>query len=272
MSYANFKPTIWSKFIQLELEKKCRLVEDCWTKFEGEAKHGKEVNIIGLAETDVGDYDPAVGIGTPQTQDGILIPLKIDQAKFFNFKVDDVDRAQSIEGLMEALMTDATRRMAQARDKYIGSLAADAENKSSSLAVATADEAKAAVDAALLSLRNNDVDLEDDVTITLSPFFYQLFRDKLTELKTNNDQLIRKGVVGMYDNCKVKLSNNLHNDGTDDHMLVRTKRAIAFAGGIDETEAYRPENFFADAVKGLNVFGAKIIHQKELYVIKAHKA
>ena len=109
------------------------------------------------------------------------------------------------------------------------------------------------------------------MTITVSPFFYQLFRDALTELKTNNDELIKKGVVGMYDNCKVKLSNNLYNDGTDDYMLVRTKRAIAFAGGIDETEAYRPESFFADAVKGLNVYGGKIVRPKELYVIKAHK-
>ena len=137
--------------------------------------------------------------------------------------------------------------------------------------VTTPEQAKKMVDEALLALRENDVDLEDEVTITVSPFFYQLFRDALTELKTNNDELIKKGVVGMYDNCKVKLSNNLYNDGTDDYMMVRTKRAIAFAGSIDETEAYRPESFFADAVKGLNVYGGKIVRPKELYVIKAHK-
>ena len=84
-------------------------------------------------------------------------------------------------------------------------------------------------------------------------------------------ELISRGVAGMYDNCKVKMSNNLYNDGTDDYMLVRTNRAIAFAGGIDETEAYRPESYFADAVKGLNVYGGKIVRPKELYVIKAHK-
>lgn len=272
MSYSNFKPTIWSKFIQLEAERKCRLVEDCWTQFEGEAKQGSTVNIIGLSGIEVGDYDQAAGIGAPQTQEGTKIPLDINVAKYFNFMVDDIDRYQSIDGLMEACMTDAARKMAQKRDAYIASLAKDAKNKSDSLAVADANEAKAAVDAALLFLRNHDVDLEDDVTITLSPFFYQLFRDRLTELKTNNDLLIKKGVVGMYDNCKVKMSNNLYNDGVDDLMLVRSKRAIAFAAGIDETEAYRPESFFADAVKGLNVYGGKIIRPDELYVIKAHKA
>ena len=133
------------------------------------------------------------------------------------------------------------------------------------------ERAPALVDAALLTLRENDVDVDDNVSITVSPFFYQLFRDALTEIKTNNDELISKGVAGMYDNCKVKMSNNLYNDGTDDYMPVRTGRAIAFAGGIDETEAYRPESYFADAVKGLNVYGARIVRPKELYVIKAHK-
>jgi len=111
----------------------------------------------------------------------------------------------------------------------------------------------------------------DNVTITVSPFFYQLFRDALTDLKTNNDELIAKGVVGMYDCARVILSNNLYNDGTDDYMMVRTNKAIAFASAIDETEAYRPEKFFSDAVKGLNVYGGKLVRPKELVVIKAHK-
>lgn len=271
MAYSNFKPTIWSQYIQRELEKKCRLVEDCWTQFEGEAKQGARVKITGINPVDVFDYVPGEGLPDPQTMEGTEVMLDIDQAKAFNFMIDDVDRAQSIGGLMESLLKEATSKMAKTRDSYVASLGKDAPYASESLQIKTATAAKAAVDAALLSLRENDVDIEDEVTITVSPFFYQLFRDALTELKTNNDDLIKKGVVGMYDNCKVKLSNNLYNDGTDDYMMVRTKRAIAFAGSIEETEAYRPESHFADAVKGLNVFGAKIVRPKELYVIKAHK-
>lgn len=271
MAYSNFKPTIWSKFIQTELEKKCRLVEDCWTQFEGEAKQGARVKILGISAPDIFDYVPGEGIPAPQTVEGTDVMLDIDQAKAFNFMVDDIDRAQSIGGLMETLIKEATSKMAKTRDSFVASLAKDAEYSSESQQIKTATAAKTAIDNALLALRENDVDLEDDVIITVSPFFYQLFRDALTELKTNNDDLIKKGVVGMYDNCKVKLSNNLYNDGTDDYMMVRTKRAIAFAGSIDETEAYRPESFFADAVKGLNVYGGKIVRPKELYVIKAHK-
>ena len=271
MAFSNFKPTIWSKFIQTELEKKCRLVEDCWTQFEGEAKQGSRVKILGVGAPDIFDYVPGTGIPAPVAVEGTSVHLDIDQAKAFNFMIDDIDKAQATSGLMEILIKEATAKMAKTRDSFVASLAKDASYFSESAQVKTPAQAKAMVDAALLALRENDVDVEDEVTITISPFFYQLFRDALTELKTNNDELIKKGVVGMYDNCKVKLSNNLYNDGTDDYMLVRTNRAIAFAGGIDETEAYRPESFFADAVKGLNVYGGKIVRPKELYVIKAHK-
>lgn len=271
MAYNNFKSTIWSEYIQKELEKKCRLVEDCNTKFEGEAKQGGRVKILGIGDVTIGDYDPSVGIGDPEQAADTSVFLDIDQAKYFNFCIDDIDKAQTVGSLKDIQLKNAVTKMSECRDKFVASLAKDAPYMSTSTQVSTSANAKKAVDAALLRLRENDVDLEDDVVITVSPFFYQLFRDALTELKTNNDELIRRGVVGMYDNCRVKLSNNLYSDGTDEYMLVRTKNAIAFASGIDEVEAYRPEKFFADAVRGLNVYGGKIIRPKELYVIRAHK-
>ena len=277
MAYTNFKPVIWSKFIQTELEKKCKLVDDCWTQFEGEAKRGSVVRILGVGGVTIGDYSQNEGLGDPETPPDSFIDLLIDQAKYFNFMVDDIDKAQSVSGVMETIMKEAVSRMALARDSYVAGIAKDAASNmiSQSLKIAAggsgAVTAKSAIDAGLLKLRENDVNIEDEVVITVSPFVYQLFRDDLTELKTNNDELIKKGIVGMYDNCAVKVSNNLYNDGTDDYCMIRSKRAIAFAGGIDETEAYRPDKFFADAVRGLNVYGAKLIRPKELYVLKAHK-
>ena len=46
----------------------------------------------------------------------------------------------------------------------------------------------------------------------------------------------------------------------------------AHAGQINETEAYRPEGLFKDAVKGLDTYGAKVVRPKELYVVKAHNS
>lgn len=271
MSYANFKPTIWSHFIQTELEKKCKLVDDCNRQFEGEARLGCRVKILGAAAPDVFDYDATTGMKEPQTLDGTSVFLDIDQAKAFNFMVEDLDRLQSTPELMPVMLEEAGRKMAAARDTFVATLAKEATQTTDSTKVTTGAQAKALIDQALLTLRENDVDVADNVSITVSPFFYQLFRDALTELKTNNDELIAKGVVGMYDCARVILSNNLYNDGTDDYMMVRTNKAIAFASAIDETEAYRPEKYFSDAVKGLNVYGGKLVRPKELVVIKAHK-
>ena len=207
----------------------------------------------------------------PQTLQGVSVYLDLDQAKAFNFMVDDLDRLQTNPELMPIVLEEASRKMAVARDTYVASLAKESGFATESTKVTTPAQAKALVDQALLTLREHDVDIADNVSITVSPFFYQLLRDALTELKTNNDELIARGVVGMYDCAKVVLSNNLYNDGTDDYMMVRTNKAIAFASAIDETEAYRPEKYFSDAVKGLNVFGGKLVRPKELVVIKAHK-
>ncbi|PWM43011.1 MAG: hypothetical protein DBX52_00300 [Clostridiales bacterium] len=271
MSYANFKPTIWSHFIQTELEKKCKLIDDCNRQFEGEARLGRRVKILGAAAPEIFDYDAAAGMSDPETLDGTSVFLDIDQAKAFNFMVDDLDKLQAVPELMPVVLEEAGRKMAAARDRFIASLAQGASHFTASTKVSTAAEAKKLVDSALLTLRENDVDIGDQVSITVSPFFYQLLRDALTELKTNNDELIAKGIVGMYDCARVILSNNLYNDGTDDYMLVRTNKAIAFASAIDETEAYRPEKYFSDAIKGLNVYGGRLVRPKELVVIKAHK-
>ncbi len=272
MAYSEFKRTIWSKHIQTELAQGCVLAEDCDYKFEGEAKRGNKVKILGVLRPTIGTYTGET-IEAPQKDlEGATQYLNIDQADYFNFAVDDVDEAQSVEGLMPALMSESAKALAETCEKYIGSLAAgeEATQVSTSTEVTDGEKAKELVDEAFVTLWENGVKVTDDVVINVTPRFYNKFKNHLVELKTNNDELIKKGVVGMYNNATVKISNCLHNDGTDDYIMVRTKKAIAFADQIDETEAYRPEGLFSDAVKGLHVYGGKVVRPKELYVIKAH--
>jgi hypothetical protein len=271
MAYGNFKPTVWSKYIQHELEQKAILSEWCNRKFEGEAKHNETVKILGVGKPTIGNYTGA-SIGTPETLEDTSVFLKIDQAKYFNFMVDDVDRAQSIPGLMEALMQEATRAMAQERDKFIATKALDAgSGNSSSAAVTSAASAKTAIDAGILALRENNVDLASEVVIEIPWFVYNYLVDKLIDLKTDNDELVKKGILGMYDGCYVRPTNNLYVSGADYYGMIRTKNAIAFASGIDKVEAYRPESLFSDAIKGLNTYGAKVVRPKELYALKVKK-
>lgn len=101
------------------------------------------------------------------------------------------------------------------------------------------------------------------------PWAYSLFKNELVELKTANDTLIRKGVVGLYNNATVYMSNNLYSASGNDYMLIGTKKSVAFASQIEKVVPYEPHGLFADALKGLDVYGAKIVRPKELYCIRA---
>jgi hypothetical protein len=175
---------------------------------------------------------------------------------------------------MSTLTQSAAHGLSDARDKYIASLATGAAEGmfAPAAALTTTTAVKKAIDAGLLALREKNVALDAEVRIELPFWMYQLFRDNLVELKTNNDELLAKGIVGWYDGAKVVASNNVYVDGGVYYPMIRTKKAIGLATQVTETEAYRPDKFFSDAVRGLLVYGAKIVRPNELYVIQAKKS
>ena len=270
MAIGNFKQTFWSKYIEQELEKRAILAEFTNQKHTGEVKFGNQVKILGVGKPTIGSY-AGTTIGTPEVVQDSSVMLTIDQRPYFNIMLDDVDKMQSVPGYMEAVLDEGAKALALSIDSYIAGLAVNAGNKSSSLKIATAAEAKAAVDAGILKLRENDVAIDDEVVMELPPFVYQLLKDKYIELDTANSAMLKQGIVGYYDNVRVRVSNNLYNDNTDYYGMIRTKNAIAYVKQAEITEPYRPDDLFADAVKSLVVYGAKVVRPKELYAILAHK-
>ena len=90
-------------------------------------------------------------------------------------------------------------------------------------------------------------------------------------LSTDNQGALEAGCLGSIGGCKIYVSNNLTKSGTEDGVLhkciARTKRAIAFAEQLSEINAYRPELRFADAVKGLHLYGAKVVYPDEMVLL-----
>ena len=125
---------------------------------------------------------------------------------------------------------------------------------------------KIAVDEAITILKENN--FEDAGVIEIGPRDYRLFKDELVELKTNNDELISRGVVGKYDIYDVKETTNIYKDENYAYAIVRSRDAIAFAGQINEVEALRMQTRFSDMIRGLVTLGAKIIAQEQLVWVK----
>lgn len=270
MAFENFKQTFWSKYIERELTVKAILAEFTNQKHQGEVKYGNQVKILGVGTPTIGTY-AGTTIGSPEKVADSSVTMLIDQRPFFNIGVDDVDKMQSVPGYMEAVIDEGAKGLALFIDSYIAGLAVNAGTLSATTQISSAATAKTAVDAGILALRENNVAIDADVVMEISPFVYQWLKDKYIELDTANSEMLKKGIVGYYDNVRVRVSNNLYNNGTDDYCMIRTKNAIAFAKQAEITEPYRPHDLFEDAVKSMVVFGAKVVRPKELYVIKAHK-
>ena len=260
MAVTNFIQQIWSKKIQDDLELKCKLVDNCLRDYEGDCKYAQSVKILGVGEPTIGKYDGTQDITIEDMTDKGQI-LTIDQANYFAFYVDDVDQAQSVPGLKEKYQEKAVHGLAVARDTYVAELIAAATNKTA-VAEMTEEGFKTAVDAAIVALRERNFDEEGVIEIT--PAAYNVFKNQLITLSTNNPEYIKKGIVGMYDNMEVIMSNNLKTPG-----CVRGKKAIAFAGQINEVEALRAEKRFKDIIRGLDTFGAKIIDENRIQVLTA---
>ena len=73
----------------------------------------------------------------------------------------------------------------------------------------------------------------------------------------------------MYDTMEVIMSNNMAKDSSHVYCDIRGKKAIAFAGQINEVEALRAEKRFKDIVRGLDTFGAMIIDENRIQVLTA---
>jgi hypothetical protein len=258
MAVTNFIQQIWSKKIQDDLELKCKLVDNCLRDYEGDVKYAQSVKILGVGEPTIGAYDGTKDITIEDMTDKGQV-LTIDQANYFAFYVDDIDKAQSVPGLPEKYQQKAVHGLAVARDTYIATLIAAASNKTTGVEL-TEEGTKEGVDAAIVALRERNFD--EDGVIEMTPAFYNKFKNHLITLSTNNPELIKKGVVGMYDNFECIMSNNLKTP-----CDIRGKKAIAFAGQINEVEALRAEKRFKDIVRGLDTFGAKIIDENRIQVL-----
>lgn len=263
MAVTNFIQTIWSKKIQDGLELKTKLVDNCLREYEGDCKYAQSVKILGVGEPTIGSYTGAEISIEEMSDKGQL--LTIDQANYFAFYVDDINKAQSVPGLAEEYQRKAVHGLAVARDTFIANLIKGATNVTTATAL-TEEAVKKAIDEAIVALRERNFDEEG--VIEISPAVYNVFKNELITLSTNNPEYIKKGIVGVYDDFKVIMSNNMAKDGSHVYCDVRGKKAIAFAGQINEVESLRAEKLFKDIVRGLDTFGAKVIDEERIQVIK----
>ena len=263
MAITNFIPTIWSENLLSSLNNHYIGVANCNRDYEGDIKQrGSSVKICGVGDITIGDYTKDTDMSTPQELSDTMMELVIDQAKYFNFQVDDIDKTQCSPKLLDAAMRNAANALANAADKYVFGLYSQA-----SKAFEADASSESIIDVILKSreyLYGNNVTEPTDIVIEISPAVAtKLIKEQAGIFSYNND-IITTGCIGSVAGCKVFVSNNIDIKNGAHHCLMRSKRSIAFAEQLSEIEAYRPEKRFADAVKGLHLYGAKVVYPNEI--------
>ena len=273
MSIKNFVPEFWSEKIEQELKRKHVFCEDCNREYEGKvSQKGDTVHILGVGSPTIKSLERKNAGGLIDEAEEIedsSVSLTINQIRYFNYKVGDIDKAQAVGGVMEALNGETTEKLANEEDKYVAGLCAGngAKLLYEEPKIVTATNVLDIIDEGLEKLFENDVSDSTKITLTIAPKFFTLFKKADIDKDTNNHELMENGTVARYGKAFIKMSNNVFRKDGVDYSPMRTKRAVAFVHALTHTEAYRPERAFADAVKGYILFDGKIVRPKEMFTI-----
>lgn len=274
MAVTTFIPELWNARLLYALEKAHVATNLVNRNYEGEIRnHGDTVHINTIGAITVKSYAKNTDIDAPETLATTDQTLVIDQAKYFNFQVDDVDKVQAAGELVDTAMGRAAYALADVSDAYLlGVIAAGAA------AGNTIGSAAAPVALTASNVYENIVKLKTKLdkanvpntgrTIVVPPDVHSLLLldDRFAKsTATAGQEALINGLVGRIAGFDVYMSNNVKTGtGTDTgktpyfEITAQITDATTYAEQIIKTEAYRMESRFADAVKGLHVYGAKV--------------
>jgi len=279
MAITNFIGEVWAAQILQNLQKSLVYgqVGVINRDYEGDVKgKGDTVRITAHGPISIDNYNKSTGLGDPEELDDASTTLEITQAKYFNFRIDDIDKAQMNVALMESATRDAAYQLADVADQYIaGIMAAQAGNAvGSDGADKVFDGTTNFVTEELLEVKQK-LDEANAPTegrfVVIPPWVVKwlLQEDAIVNPSWSGvEGVMLNGEIAKLFGFRILQSNNVPNSSGDHYKVVAgVARATTFADSVNETEAYRPDKFFADALRGLHCYGAKVVDPECLCVL-----
>jgi hypothetical protein len=266
MGYDNFLPEIWSQIILKSFNKNSVMASLVNRDYEGEIKKaGDVVHIRSLGSVTVKNYTRDAAI----TYDTLTDPkqlLTINQQRYFAFRVDDLDIAQSDIKIIEEYTEQAGIAVRDAIDAYLYNHyteipTANIVGGASTTIAITKTNIYDNITLMAEMLDNNNVPQEDRVLI-VSPRFKRILlqSDAFTRATSLGDQAIQTGFLGSVSGFKVYVSTNVPTlAGGVVPILAFHKDFVTLASQVNNVEHVRPTDMFAHAVRGLYLFGSKVV-------------
>ena len=279
MAVVNFVPDIWSALILQNLSRRSVAAGIVNRDYEGDiARAGDSVKITNFVDPTIGNYTAHADI-TIEDVDDATQSLLINQQKYFAFEVDDIEKAQSVDGgkVLNTAITRASYGLKNVLDAFVLTTMAAGASASApdhQVAEATISTPAGAYEALVnwgVILDEADIPEEDRFAV-ITPKFHGLLLKDDRFVKAGDDIAAAtrlNGRVGEAAGFEVFKSNNLPagpGAGAGFSQIAGYRGATTLAEQIVSTEAFRLEKRFADGVKGLHVYGAKVTRATGLVV------
>jgi len=276
MGLENFIPAVWSAKLFVRLRKALVHASIVNRDYEGEiSAFGDTVYINEIGAVDVGTYTKKGGT-TRQTLGSAQKTLLIDQARYFDFSIDDIDKAQTKPKVLDGAMSEAAYAIADTVDQHLAGLYTQAGNSVSAATITVGN--------VLVNLSNMQLELDEANVPTgerfmpIPPWYHQYLVQAATGIightgvpKVFDSGLITNGYLGSLFGFNLLLSNNVNNNGTVWNLMGFTRSAITHAQQIAKIESYRVESGFEDGVKGLFLYGSKVVRPNAMVKCAATK-
>lgn len=247
--------------------------------YEGEIQRaGDTVRIPTVVDPTTAPYDPLVGFtGDPQEPVTGSLTFEIEMAQSFRFRLEDITKVQSQIGgqLMDKGTQRAGRKLAEVADAYVAAkLVAAVPSGTRLIDLDVTTTTAAGIDILYGQLVQAKVELDKTNTpldgryMIVSPDLHGLLlRDNrfIDASRFASDVPIKNGLVGRILGFNIISCNVMP---ATVHMIAGHQIATTYADQLTEIEFYRPEKFFADAVRGLHVYGAKVMRSEHLVIGK----
>jgi hypothetical protein len=219
---------------------------------------GDTVRINQIGAINIFNYVRNQDMAPPQELSGVSQDLVIDQANAFNFQIDDVDNAQTHPKLMDAAMERSAFHLADREDSFLfGTLAAGAGNNIAATTITSPDD----LYMLLLRLRtimsqNNVPTVGRQLAAPAEVVSMLLADDRFVNTGSDSAEFrLQGGIITRGLGFEIREVNTTPGDNT---IIAGHSIGATFASQIVKTEAYRMEARFADGLKGLNVYGARV--------------
>jgi len=276
MGLENFIPEMWSGSLLVQMRKNLVHASLVNRDYEGEIRNaGDTVRINELDVVTVGDYTKNGSVSW-QTMSSAQKSLLIDQSKYFAVTLDDIDAIQTKPKLMDGIMAEAAYSIGDTVDQHLAGMYSAAGNSVTALTVTAGNVLKNLSD---MQLKLDEANVPTGGRYIVIPPWYNQHLvlaasgavSATATVKTMDNGLIVNGYVGQLFGFNILMSNNVNNNGTVWNIMAFNRSAITHASQIAKVEATRIEDSFADGVKGLYLYGSKVVRPAAMVKCAATK-